>query len=125
MPPQGHRLCSSVREGLGLGKGHRGVGLGPSRCFLRSQEQQGSHGCGRYLIFFSREKGFTWLAWGQAQDLYLSPCEGNVSKYLHSKNWLYFLLLPLALGITQQALTMQMALEPPSFLEREQEEAIP
>lgn len=48
----------------------------------------------------------------------LPPCEGNVSKYLHSKNWLYFLLLPLALGKTQQALTVQMVLEPPSFLER-------
>lgn len=75
-PPQGHRLCPSVTEGLGLGKGHRGAGLGPSRCFLRSQEQQGGHGCGRYLIFFSREMGFTWLTWGQAQDLYYHLVKG-------------------------------------------------
>lgn len=50
---------TSLRECLGLIKGHRGAGLGHSRCFLRSQEQPGSQGCRRYLLFFSWEMGFT------------------------------------------------------------------
>lgn len=52
-------LWASLRECLGLVKGHRGPRLGHSRCFLRSQEQQGSQGCRRCLIFFSWEMGFT------------------------------------------------------------------
>ena len=50
---------ASLRECLRLVKAHREAGLGHSRCFLRSQEQQCSQGCRRYLIFFSWEMGFT------------------------------------------------------------------
>jgi len=52
-----------LRECLGLVKTHSGAGLRHSRCFRRSQQQQGSQGCRRYLICFSWEMDLLDLYW--------------------------------------------------------------
>lgn len=71
------------------------------------------------------ENGIYLICTGTGSRTMLPSCKGNVWKCLSIKNWLYFLLLSLALKDTQWILTLQVVLEFLGFLERELKQVIP
>lgn len=71
---------ASLRESQWPIKAHRGAGLRHSKCFLRSQEQQGNQGC-RILSFLWLGNGIYLICTATGSGPMLSSCEGNVLKF--------------------------------------------